>query len=102
MKLTVGVLVLVLLAGAASALVGSQVVEPFYRVACVFYQAMINVAGAIAGLMMLYAGVKWVMSQEEPAKRQHAKDIMKFVIIGLIAVGLVKAFLDLLFGTWFC
>ena len=82
-----------------TALVDS-VVSPVTYVVCLVYLVMTRVAGAIAGLVFVIAGVKWVASADNPGERKQAKDTMKNAIIGLIII-MVAAQIISAVGTQF-
>ncbi|MFC2154354.1 pilin [Candidatus Altiarchaeota archaeon] len=64
----------------------AAIVSPVSSVVCMIYRVIIRVAGAIAGLVFVIAGVKWVASQDDPGERKQAKETMKNAIIGLIII----------------
>ncbi len=76
----------VLLSSMASAQMVDSIVSPVSSVVCMIYRVIVRVAGAIAGLVFVIAGVKWVASQDDPGERKQAKETMKNAIIGLIII----------------
>jgi len=46
--------------------------------------AAFSVAGVIAAAVILFAGVRYAMSQGDPSKVKQAKDMIMYAIIGLI------------------
>lgn len=58
-------------------------------------------AGIIAVAVLVYAGIKYLMSQGEPAKVKQASQIIAYAIIGLIVVllaGAITAFVSNIIG----
>lgn len=58
-------------------------------------------AGIVAVGVIVYGGIKYVMSQGEPAKMKQASQILAYAIIGLIVVliaGAVTAFATQMIG----
>lgn len=56
------------------------------KIICIIWVAMRDIAGAIAALIFVFAGVQYVASQDDPGKRKAAKDTMIHCLIGLIIV----------------
>lgn len=57
--------------------------------------------GIIAVAVLVYAGIKFLMSQGDPAKTKQASQIIAYAIIGLIVVllaGAITAFLSSIIG----
>ena len=57
--------------------------------------------GIIAVAVLVYAGIKFLMSQGEPAKTKQASQIIAYAIIGLFVVllaGAVTAFISNIIG----
>ena len=55
-------------------------------VLCDIFSLFWAIAGALAALVLIIAGIKWVMSQDDPGARKQATDTMKHVVIGLIII----------------
>ncbi|MBQ6127289.1 hypothetical protein IJI69_01185 [Candidatus Saccharibacteria bacterium] len=58
-------------------------------------------AGIIAVAVLVYAGIKYLSSQGEPAKTKQASQIIAYAIIGLVIVllaGAVTAFVSNMIG----
>jgi len=49
-------------------------------------KAGIGIVGALALLMFVYGGFRWLTSGGEPGKIQEGKDAMKWAAIGLVIV----------------
>ncbi|MFH1721553.1 MAG: pilin [Candidatus Altiarchaeota archaeon] len=78
--------ILILISTFGSAQMVDSIVSPVSSVVCMIYRVIVRVAGAIAGLVFVIAGVKWVASQDDPGERKQAKETMKNAIIGLIII----------------
>ena len=50
------------------------------------YDLVKYVATVIAGMVMLFAGITYIMSGADPGKREKAKNMITYVIIGLIVI----------------
>jgi hypothetical protein len=80
---------------------GAQVVDPFYRLACeVFSKPYIPISLAV--LMWAYAGAKWISAQDDDEQRMLAKDIMVYVLVGMVLLILNKQLVKILFGIDVC
>lgn len=58
-------------------------------------------AGIIAVAVLVYAGIKYLMSQGDPSKTKQASQIIAYAIIGLIVVllaGAITAFVSNMIG----
>ncbi|MFH0859720.1 MAG: hypothetical protein V1921_00810 [Candidatus Altiarchaeota archaeon] len=86
----------VLSAGSAAAITGLQLVQPVYDVVCLFKDAVENTIGALAAILFVYAGIKWITS-EEVEEQLHARDILVYTIIGLILLGVIGGITRILF-----
>jgi len=72
----------------------SSVKEKLSSVICGFYKVFFSIAGAIASLVFVIAGVKWIASENDPGARKQAKEIMVQALVGLIIVISTKAIID--------
>lgn len=52
----------------------------------------------IAGLLLLYAGITYMTSGSDPRKREQAKNILMYVIIGLIVIWAAPFLVELIVG----
>lgn len=79
-----------LLAFFASAQQGYDLVmaiaSPAGRIICSIYGAFVMIAGALATLVIVYAGLKWIASGEDPAQRKVAKSMITHAILALIII----------------
>ena len=60
----------------------SKILEPVIKV----YNLVKHVASAIAALALLIAGIVWMTSGADIRKRDTAKNIMAYVVIGLVVI----------------
>jgi len=60
---------------------------PVLNIICALIRAFFIVAGAVCALVFVYAGVLWIISQDDPGKRKQALVTMTHAIIGLIIIG---------------
>ncbi len=59
-----------------------QILEPIMKI----YNLVKYVASAIAGLALLFAGVTYMISGSDPKKRDNAKAMAMYVVIGLVVI----------------
>ncbi|MCK4997118.1 TrbC/VirB2 family protein [Candidatus Pacearchaeota archaeon] len=64
----------------------------------VIYDLVKYAATVIAGLVMLFAGITYVASGSDPGKREKAKNMVMYVIIGLIVIWAAPFVVDLVLG----
>ena len=62
----------------------------------VIYDLVKYAATVIAGLVMLFAGITYVASGSDPGKREKAKNMVMYVIIGLIVIWAAPFIVDLI------
>lgn len=85
------VLVVVLLIAASMADADmTAIVQPIKDALCGLYCVIFGVAGFIASLVFLLAGLKWIGSADDPSGRKQAKDTMIFVVVGLIIIAIAN------------
>lgn len=63
------------------------------------YNLVKYAATVIAGLVMLFAGITYISSGSEPGKREKAKNMVMYVIIGLIVIWAAPFVVDLILGS---
>ncbi len=61
-------------------------------------QIIFGIAGAVAFLIIVYAGLKYTLSQGDPAGTAKAKDTIVYAIVGLIIAVLAFAIVRLVVG----
>jgi len=63
------------------------------------YDLVKYAATVVAGLVMLFAGVTYISSGSDPGKREKAKNMVMYVIIGLIVIWAAPFVVDLILGS---
>lgn len=82
----------------ASAVTGAELMSPVYGVVCLFKDSVEKIIGALAALLFLYAGIKWITA-EGVEEQLHARDIVIYTILGLVLLGLVSGITLILFPS---
>ena len=72
--------------------------EEILRPLRTIYDMVKYTATVIAGLVLLFAGITYIMSGSEPGKREKAKNMVTYVIIGLIVIWATPFVVDLVLG----
>ena len=76
-----------------------DIVTAVDSIVCGVYDVFLGVAGAIASLIFVIAGVKWVASENDPGSRKAAKDAMVHALVGLIIVGVAYLIINAAAGA---
>ena len=63
------------------------------------YNLVKYAATVIAGLVMLFAGITYISSGSDPGKREKAKSMVMYVIIGLVVIWAAPFVVDLVLGN---
>jgi hypothetical protein len=71
-----------------------QILKPLTTI----YNLVKYAATVIAGLVMLFAGITYISSGSDPGKREKAKNMVMYVIIGLIVIWAAPFVVDLILG----
>jgi len=71
-----------------------EVLKPLTTV----YNLVKYAATVIAGLVMLFAGITYISSGSDPGKREKAKNMVMYVIVGLIVIWAAPFVVDLILG----
>ena len=71
-----------------------QILSPVMKI----YNLVKYSATAIAGLMLVFAGISYMSSGSDPRKRDTAKSTASFVLIGLVLVWATPALIGFLAG----
>ena len=88
-------------AAAGTAVTGAMVIDPFYRLICeVLSKPYIPVSLAV--LVWALAGAKWLMSQDEDEQRMLAKDMVIYVLVGLMILVINKTLIKIIFKVEIC
>lgn len=96
-NIIVGVLLLaILLSQSAAALPDTyeKIATTVSNVICDFYNVFWSVIGVLGVVVILAAGVEWVLSRDDPGKRKMAQSIIIAVIIGLLIAAITKTLLN--------
>lgn len=72
----------------------SEVLKPLTTV----YNLVKYAATVIAGLVMLFAGITYISSGSDPGKRDKAKNMVMYVLIGLVVIWAAPFVVDLILG----
>jgi hypothetical protein len=64
----------------------------------VIYDLIKYAATIISGLVMLFAGITYIASGSDPGKREKAKNMVMYVIVGLIVIWATPFVVDLILG----
>lgn len=62
-------------------------------------QAGMGIVGALALLVFIYGGFRWLTSGGEPVKIQEGKDAMKWATVGLVVIFTSYALVRFVFST---
>lgn len=71
-----------------------QILQPLTTI----YDLVKYAATVIAGLVMLFAGITYISSGSDPGKREKAKNMVAYVIIGLVVIWAAPFVVDLILG----
>ena len=93
--LTLLVLTQIGMVAAASESDFEEILKPLTTI----YNLVKYAATVIAGLVMLFAGVTYISSGSDPGKREKAKNMVMYVIIGLIVIWAAPFVVDLILGS---
>ena len=59
---------------------------------CMLYDAAAKIVGFVAILVLIWAGLRWISSRDDPGQRKQALDIIKAVLVGLVLVAAADYF----------
>ncbi|MBU0894801.1 MAG: pilin [Nanoarchaeota archaeon] len=71
-----------------------EILEPLQTI----YDLVKYAATIIAGLIMLFAGISYITSGSDPGKREKAKNMVMYVIIGLMVIWVAPFVVELILG----
>jgi hypothetical protein len=91
---TMVVLQLVLVKAATTATY-DQILQPIQAI----YDLVKYAVTIIAGLVLLFAGITYIMSGSDPGKREQAKNMIMYVIIGLAVIWAAPLIVKLVMGS---
>ncbi len=64
----------------------------------VIYDLIKYAATIISGIVMLFAGITYIASGSDPGKREKAKNMVTYVIVGLMVIWAAPFVVDLILG----
>ncbi len=64
----------------------------------VIYDLIKYAATIVSGLVMLFAGITYIVSGSDPGKREKAKNMVMYVIIGLMVIWAAPFVVNLILG----
>jgi len=88
-----GVLVLIALPMVCAAEF-SEILEPLETI----YDLVKYASTAVSGIIMLFAGITYITSGSDPGKREKAKNMIMYVIIGLMVIWAAPYVVELILG----
>ncbi len=71
-----------------------QILKPVMKI----YNLVKYVASAIAAVVLLFAGVTYMVSGSDPKKRDNAKSMAMYVVIGLVVIWAAPMVVQLIVG----
>lgn len=72
----------------------NEILKPLQTI----YDLVKYAATVIAGLIMLFAGITYITSGSDPKKRENAKSMVMYVIIGLMVIWATPFVVELILG----
>ncbi|MBS3074880.1 TrbC/VirB2 family protein [Candidatus Pacearchaeota archaeon] len=72
-----------------------QILKPLQTI----YDLVKYAVTMIAGLVLLFAGITYIMSGSDPGKREKAKNMVMYVIIGLMVIWAAPFVVKLILGN---
>ncbi len=83
------------LVSAADTATFDQILKPIQTI----YDLVKYAVTIIAGLVLLFAGITYIMSGSDPGKREKAKNMVMYVIIGLAVIWAAPYIVKLVLGS---
>ena len=71
-----------------------EILQPLQTI----YDLVKYAATVIAGLVMLFAGIAYIMNGSDPKRRENAKNMIMYVIIGLMVIWAAPFVVELVLG----
>ena len=71
-------------------------------IVCGIYFTFMLIAGSLASVMIVYGGIKWITSGDDPGARKTAKETIIHGVIGLIIVVAAAGLVDLVISGEKC
>ena len=72
-----------------------QILQPVQAI----YDLVKYAVTIIAGLVLLFAGITYIMSGSDPGKREQAKNMIMYVVIGLAVIWAAPLIVKLVMGV---
>jgi FtsH-binding integral membrane protein len=72
----------------------SQIQKPIKDLLCAIWDALIYIGIAAGGLVIVVAGVNYVLNRDNPAQRKASISWVIHVVIGLIVLSLAKIIVE--------
>ncbi len=72
-----------------------EILQPIQTI----YDLVKYTATVISGLVMLFAGITYIASGSDPGKREKAKNMVMYVIVGLIVIWAAPFVVELILGS---
>ena len=72
-----------------------EVLKPLQTI----YDLVKYTATVIASLVMLFAGILYITSGSDPGKREKAKNMIMYVVVGLIVIWAAPFVVDIVLGN---
>ncbi len=80
----------------------SVISSPVKEIVCMLKDGLVNIAGALASLIFIISGLRYIWSMDDPSKRKAAKDSMVHAIVGLLIVATADTVITLIPGFEGC
>jgi len=96
--IVIAVLFLALFISQVALINASDDFEDILQPLTTMYNLVKYAATVIAGLVMLFAGVSYIMGGSDPQKREKAKNMVMYVIIGLMVIWAAPFVVNLILG----
>lgn len=71
-----------------------QILTPVMKI----YNLVRYTATAIAGLILLFAGISYMTTGSDPRKRENAKNMAMYVVIGLVVIWMAPLVVQFIVG----
>jgi hypothetical protein len=91
MKVKTLLLALLLASGAVGAALSDDISFPAINFICGIFSGIKLAGGAVASLVLVYSGLKWVGESDDPGARKNARDHMKWAIVGILVIIMADA-----------
>jgi hypothetical protein len=93
--MTIASIFLIQLASSADPATYDEILQPIYSI----YDFVKYAVTAISGLVLLFAGITYITSGSDVGKREKAKSMIMYVIVGLAVIWAAPFIVKLVLGT---